>query len=581
MLGRAWLSAFAQAVLACALFAGSFAQAALVTTKHNLAASGPGTVKATTEARICIFCHTPHNAAPSGPLWNHKNSSTAITPYASSTNVSSPGQPTGGSILCLSCHDGTIALGDVLSVPTRITMAGGVTTMPATSASRLGTDLSGDHPFSFAYTPALVTARGGELANPSTLATGPVRLDSTGQLQCTSCHDPHNDPYGKFLVMSNTASALCNVCHIKNYWSSSDHNLSTSTWNGTAPNPWPHTSGTTVAANGCEGCHRPHTAPFKKWLQNVATEEGTCYPCHNGNVAPKTYKGVINVQAEFNKVSRHDIALTTGVHDAAEANQVTTKHVECVDCHNPHASNGSTGALPGSLIGVKGVDINNVAVTPAVAGYQICFRCHGDTAATMATQYTPRQIAQMNTRVEFNTGNPSFHPIAGPGKSANVPSLIAPWTISSTMKCEDCHNNNSGTNNGGTGPKGPHASTNPILMERPYARGTTPTAGDICYKCHLQSTVTREPPHNRSEHLRYGCGACHEPHGISSTQGNSTNNSRLINLSSTDTKAIGTGATAKWYIDTTNKWCYLSCHGESHNGCMYGSTAPPGGAGCN
>ena len=32
----------------------------IVTTKHNLSASGPGTVKATIESEVCIFCHTPH-----------------------------------------------------------------------------------------------------------------------------------------------------------------------------------------------------------------------------------------------------------------------------------------------------------------------------------------------------------------------------------------------------------------------------------------------------------------------------------------------------------------------------------------
>ncbi|VAX15466.1 Cytochrome c family protein, partial [hydrothermal vent metagenome] len=31
-------------------------------TKHNLSVSGPGTVKASTETRVCVFCHTPHQA---------------------------------------------------------------------------------------------------------------------------------------------------------------------------------------------------------------------------------------------------------------------------------------------------------------------------------------------------------------------------------------------------------------------------------------------------------------------------------------------------------------------------------------
>jgi predicted CXXCH cytochrome family protein len=545
--------------LAGALLCTGSAVASVITTKHNLSASGPGTVKAATETQICVFCHAPHNFAPSTPLWNRQTPGSNYTPYTSSTQKSAAGQPTRGSLLCLSCHDGTIALGQVLSRATPIPMAGGVSTMPTTSASRLGTDLSGDHPISIAYTPALAAARG-ELADPGTL-TGAVRLDSTGQLQCSSCHDPHNDPYGKFLVMPNTASALCNVCHLKNYWSASDHALSTKTWNSVAPNPWLHTSGTTVAANACEGCHRPHTAPGKKGRQNAATEEGNCYPCHNGNVAAK------NIQTEFiSKVSIHPVANYTGVHDPAEATIVQARHVECVDCHNPHASNATTAAPGGSLIAVRGVDINGLAVTSSAFEYQICFRCHAD-STNRPSPTIARQIAQGNTRLEFSTGNPSFHPVAGPGKSSTVPSLLAPWTITSVIKCTDCHNNNSGPGAGGTGPKGPHGSTNPTLLERPYAISATPTSGDLCYKCHNQTVVKAESPHNRSEHLRYGCKACHDPHGISSIQGNTTNNSRLINLSTTDNTPVGTPA--KLYIDTVARKCYLNCHGESHNGRSY------------
>ena len=254
------------------------------------------------------------------------------------------------------------------------------------------------------------------------------------------------------------------------------------------------------------------------------------------------------------------------MHDPVEAAIVQSRHVECVDCHNPHASNATAGTLSGSLIGVRGVDINGLEVNPATTEYQICFRCHADSAGKPAP-LVARQIAQGNARLEFSTGNPSYHPVAGIGRSTNVPSLIAPWTVSSIMKCGDCHNNNTGPGAGGTGPKGPHGSTNVVLLERPYALTATPTAGDICYKCHNQTVVKAESPHNRSEHLRYGCKACHDPHGISSTQGNTTYNSRLINLSTTDNTPVGTPA--KLYIDTVARKCYLNCHGESHNGRSY------------
>ena len=534
--------------------------AGLATSKHNLSVSGPGVVKAAAETQSCLFCHAPHNASPIAPLWNRSNPGTSYTPYTSSTSLSRPGQPTGASLYCLSCHDGTIALGDVLSRGARIGMAGGVTTMPAGN-SNLGADLSDDHPISFAYTTTLAATRG-ELANPATL-TGKVKLDAGGQLQCTSCHDPHDDTNGKFLVVPNQASALCQTCHLKNYWNASDHKLSAKTWNGAGTNPWPHTTASTVAANACENCHRPHSAGGKQRLLNNAAEENNCYSCHNGNVAAK------NIQAEFTgKSSIHPVASTTGVHDPAEAAVIQARHVECADCHNPHATNASTGLLPGSLAGVRGLNQAGLEVKPATAEYQICYRCHAD-STNMPAPGVARQIVQTNTRLEFATTNPSHHAVAGPGRSSNVPSLIAPWTTASILKCSDCHNNNAGPGAGGTGPKGPHGSTNPKLLERPHALTSAPTAGDICYKCHSQSLVTGKSPHNRSEHLRYGCKACHDPHGISSTQGTAQYNSRLINLSTTDNTPVGTGATAKLYVDTVARKCYMVCHGENHNGRSY------------
>jgi predicted CXXCH cytochrome family protein len=554
-LTRGWIAA---GLFACIALMSSAALAGIATSKHNLSVTGPGTVKAATEEQICIFCHAPHNSVPTAPLWNRRTPGTTYVPYTSSTNRGNPGQPTGASLLCLSCHDGTTALGDVVSRTSTITMAGGATTMPI-GPGRLGTDLSDDHPISFVYSATLATANG-ELVNPATL-TGRVRLDGSGQMQCTACHDPHDDTNGKFLVMPNQGSALCQTCHTKNYWAGSDHKLSTATWNGTAPNPWPHTTGTTVAANACENCHQPHSAAGKKRLLNAATEEDNCYVCHNAQVAAK------NIQTEFAKASIHPVATTTGVHDPLEPGVIQARHVECVDCHNPHASNASSGALAGSLIGVRGITIGGTEINPSTFEYQICFRCHADSPGKPAP-LTARQIAQTNVRLEFDPTNPSHHAVAGPGRSTNVPSLIAPWTTASIVKCSDCHNNNTGPGAGGTGPKGPHGSTNRPLLERPYATAT-PTAGDICYKCHSQSVVTRESPHNRSEHLRYGCKACHDAHGISGTQGNTTYNSRLINLSTTDNTPVGTGASAKLYVDTVARTCYLNCHGEVHNGRSY------------
>ena len=559
------------ALVAVAALSGAVAWAAVATTKHNLSVSGPGAVKATAETETCVFCHAPHNAAPAGALWNRRAPGTTYTPYTSSTARGNAGQPNGASLLCLSCHDGTIALGELLSRAATVTMSGGVTTMP-TGTGRLGTDLSDDHPVSFAYTTGLAAARGGELVNPSTL-TGRVKLDASGQLQCTSCHDAHDDTNGKFLVVANQASALCQTCHNKNYWSASGHRLSTKTWNGVAPDPWPRTGGTTVAANACENCHQPHSAGGKKWLLNTAAEESTCFNCHNGNVATK------NIQAEMAKASAHRVAASTGIHDPAETAVVASRHVECSDCHNPHATKATGTAPPGPLTGVRGVTIGGIEVNPVIREEQVCFRCHGDSTGKPAPR-TPRVIAQNNTRLEFSTTNPSYHPVAGPGKNPSVPSLIAPLTTASTIACSSCHNNNAGPGAGGAGAKGPHGSTFTPLLERQYVvtDNTSESAANyaLCYKCHSRTSILGSgsgsfPDHNK--HIvseRTPCNVCHDPHGISSMQGNATNNTHLINFDMSIVTPAAAGIAIRFEDQGVNRGrCYLSCHGKTHNPLSY------------
>ena len=59
------------------------------------------------------------------------------------------------------------------------------------------------------------------------------------------------------------------------------------------------------------------------------------------------------------------------------------------------------------------------------AEYEMCFRCHGSGPGRRAMP-TPRVHDQTNVRMQFDTGNPSFHPVAGPGTNSDVPSLSAP-----------------------------------------------------------------------------------------------------------------------------------------------------------
>ena len=544
-LGLVWAGLLGAAAASAAGFGQS---------KHNLSVAGRGPLVATQPAagdstESCIFCHTPHTAKKRG-LWNRYDSTATYLPYRSTTLKANVGQPTGASKLCLSCHDGTVALGMVRSRAALIPMRSGSLKISSGGAN-LGTDLTDDHPISFKYDAALVSASG-QLRPPT--AAGHVRLDDNNELQCTSCHEPHSNENPKFLVMNNTASALCVTCHDLKNWGQSSHRLSAKTWNGSAPNPWPHTAETSVAANACENCHNPHGAGGKQRLLNYAAEEQNCYPCHNGNVASK------DLLSEFNKPSVHPVLNTTGVHDPMEPSLVSagaSRHVECADCHNPHASSagaaGAPGRVSGALAEVRGVNLAGANVAQVTFEYELCFRCHGDTARGPAL--VSRQFPQLNTRQEFQNsgGTNSFHPVVSVGLNPNVPSLKSPWTSASMMACSDCHNSNAGSGAGGVGPNGPHGSVYRPILERMLSFadiGANPGNSALCFKCHnfVNTAWSRHVEHMGIT----SCMTCHDPHG--------SPNSHLINFNPN----IVTGARSYQARGTSHGTCVLSCHGRDH-----------------
>ncbi len=311
-------------------------------TKHNLSVSGPGTVRSTSESQVCVFCHTPHGATPGvTPLWNRSLGTTVYTPYASASLDAQAiqgalEQPGGSSKLCLSCHDGTVAIGNVsvlngvgsasvpgtVSIPMTGTGAGGA--MPPGSGTgtgftrNLGTDLTNDHPISVSYTNALAV-RDGELrvvdANQQypggsgtvlgvrhagyrpELPLEPTGAGGTGQVQCATCHDPHRretDPAKgnqKFLrqnrfqeappsAVHNPASdILCITCHDKNLaagtWAYSAHAnplVATQAYTAAAATQREFPAGLPVWRAACLNCHDTHTVPGARRLAREGTD---------------------------------------------------------------------------------------------------------------------------------------------------------------------------------------------------------------------------------------------------------------------------------------------------------------------
>jgi predicted CXXCH cytochrome family protein len=217
-------------------------------TSHDLSAIGAKSVSygdsaeqaAGAQDRICIYCHAPHNTMPAGgantyvPLWNHAITVQAFTPYSNGTDVPNSvqhqstamvfgNQPGSVSMLCLSCHDGTIATNEYGFVAG--TSQGLADKFISGRALIGGTgDLSNHHPIGFDYDS--VAALDDEI-NPS--ATTPVVAQPTGpqfisdllwngSVECISCHDVHNTKNAgmKFTWVDDTQSALCLTCHKKN-----------------------------------------------------------------------------------------------------------------------------------------------------------------------------------------------------------------------------------------------------------------------------------------------------------------------------------------------------------------------------
>lgn len=413
--------------------------------------------------------------------------------------------------------------------------------------SNLTRDLSDDHPISFDYSSSQ-SAKPLELVPASSL-TGPVKLDHSGQLQCTSCHTAHDNQFGKFLATSPSNGALCLTCHIKDGWTASSHSNSNASWRGEP-----------VSRHACQSCHVPHAADGKERLLRNQEEEDVCLACHDGRVA------ATNIEAELRKFSRHPVGATTGIHDPAEAAIVNSRHVECADCHNPHAAS-STGTPSGPLALVRGVNIVGSEVDTITSEYEVCFRCH-TSSSDKPPATTPRAwdgIDSSNVRREFATSNPSYHPVLGVAADTNSPSLTAmPVLSSSIIDCKDCHGNDDIN-----GPAGPHGSRySPLLVRQNINRDRAPESASnyaLCYGCHNRNSILANESFSlHSTHVtNTPCTACHDPHGSEMP--------RLINFDATIVTNNSKGVLD--YISngpgSFSGSCSLSCHKKDHDGSAY------------
>jgi len=209
----------------------TWAVAGIIGSKHDLSIDG--------SYQVCVQCHTPHSASTQdglkdAPLWNRLITNLdAFIPYASPTMTEiCPTRPSGISLACLSCHDGSgggAVVGTdqhVLVNPPKVANApngGGVNGAGCLKchlngggySPKLtlmgGPDLRNDHPISMSY-----PAANSNYNNPPDPTKGWVDLKLfAGKVECPTCHAVHDPTNVPFLRISAGGSTLCLRCHNK------------------------------------------------------------------------------------------------------------------------------------------------------------------------------------------------------------------------------------------------------------------------------------------------------------------------------------------------------------------------------
>ncbi len=225
-------------------------------TIHNLSTSSPEfQYTSDNETEVCIFCHTPHSGSLDGPLWNRALPTATKYTHYNSASLSALGAGRAvekESLLCLSCHDGSISVNTLMnyrnSFPFEFPEHFGSQNYPipflgfpdgmnpggkigASRGNDIDTDLSDDHPISFKYK-SVADIKFNEFKDVPTAEGAGVRFfpgnadDADKRVECSSCHDPHvmydtftnpmaNETYRPFLITTNAGSALCLACHTK------------------------------------------------------------------------------------------------------------------------------------------------------------------------------------------------------------------------------------------------------------------------------------------------------------------------------------------------------------------------------
>ena len=393
-----------------------------------------------------------------------------------------------------------------------------------------GSNMQTSHPFSLALplkdNVDLVAslAANGKTGDP----TGAVKLIK-GNVECTSCHNPHVQAKDlvsqNFLVKDSSSGQMCLACHDPTRqiggqvnpladWATSAHALSTGKISPQASlGSYP-----TVAADACISCHAPHNAAGAARLLRGQNEQD-CIACHNGGRTSRPWR---RTPTSLPSTPRP----RSGIRSPPRPIRTMPPRTCCsTTTAMPHASiatadmdpSRSASFLPPPLIRISQKDIAGInasdgtsVLTPAVNQYENCLRCHGTSSGKQVRPiygYFPVRAVSagdpLNLIPQFAVSATSSHPVMHSRNSAlPQPSLLANMlnldgvtqgrAMGTQILCTDCHNSDDNREFGGTGANGPHGSRWTHILERRYEFSQAPLAGPADHQSISQSRPERE-----------------------------------------------------------------------------------------
>ena len=191
---------------------------------HNLSRGGVQVGS----GQVCLPCHTSHGAQAGQPaLWNHRvNTGMTYSLYNTTHSTRFRSNYVGldtASKLCLSCHDGAIAVDSFSG------MTAGTHFVTGTKAVGQNGDLGSVHPVGLRYpgssfdgktwrpTPGYNDPTSPRFSAEGVGGNKGVQLidlaDGSKGVGCLSCHSSHNNTNGRFLRTDMKYSFLCLKCH--------------------------------------------------------------------------------------------------------------------------------------------------------------------------------------------------------------------------------------------------------------------------------------------------------------------------------------------------------------------------------